>query len=57
LCSGQFRLVEARYGRQVRFWSGKLGFVGVGYVEVRQASLGELGYVLYCVEVRRGISR
>ena len=22
-----------------------------------QASLGELGYVLYCVEVRRGISR
>ena len=24
---------------------------------VGQASLGELGYVLYCVEVSRGISR
>jgi len=36
---------------------GSLCFVEVLRGEVRQASLGEIGYVLYCVEVRRGISR
>jgi hypothetical protein len=36
---------------------GVLGQVSVGCGTVRQASLGELGYVLYCVEVSRGISR
>ena len=46
-------------------WLAKMRFVEVGkswcvrvrFVLARQASLGELGYVLYCGEVSRGISR
>ena len=61
-CWGELGLVELWQGRHGwqkfgRLSPGKSWCVRVRFVLARQASLGELGYVLYCVEVRRGISR
>jgi hypothetical protein len=49
--------VRLRYGRRGSSVYGSVSHGRSWFVLVGQASLGELGYVLYCVEVRRGISR
>ena len=45
------------FGKAGRGGLGLLSSGVVVYGAVGQASLGELGYVLYCGEVSRGISR
>ena len=45
MCSGQFRLVEARYGRLGELMFGVFGCVSVSPGEARQGRRGEERYI------------